>query len=62
MKLEDILLNHHKNDIYPWHMPGHKRNTDFINLRNPYVLDITEITALIICMRLKAFWPKAWKS
>lgn len=44
MKLEDILLNHHKNDIYPWHMPGHKRNTDFINLRNPYVLDITEIT------------------
>lgn len=29
--------------IYPMHMPGHKRNTEFLSMMNPYALDITEI-------------------
>lgn len=28
---------------YPFHMPGHKRNTDLFSMDNPYGLDITEI-------------------
>ncbi|MDD6207908.1 MAG: aminotransferase class I/II-fold pyridoxal phosphate-dependent enzyme [Clostridiales bacterium] len=28
---------------YPFHMPGHKRNTDLFFMDNPYGLDITEI-------------------
>lgn len=28
---------------YPFHMPGHKRNTDMFCMENPYGLDITEI-------------------
>ncbi len=30
--------------IYPFHMPGHKRNTDLCGTDLPYALDITEIT------------------
>lgn len=29
--------------IYPMHMPGHKRNTEFLKMMNPFALDITEI-------------------
>lgn len=28
---------------YPFHMPGHKRNTEMFQMDNPYGLDITEI-------------------
>lgn len=30
-------------DYYPFHMPGHKRNTELCGMGNPYGLDITEI-------------------
>ena len=32
-----------KSDFYPFHMPGHKRNTDSGSLSGMYQLDITEI-------------------
>lgn len=31
------------NGIYPMHMPGHKRNSSFLDLGNPCLHDITEI-------------------
>lgn len=39
--LLDKLKNYSKNGIYPFHMPGHKRNFEDNNL--PYKLDLTEI-------------------
>ena len=42
-KLYDKLNAHNKNDIYPMHMPGHKRNTMVMDMVNPYSIDITEI-------------------
>lgn len=41
-ELINELKKHHRNDIYPFHMPGHKRIPNWIE--NPYLLDITEIT------------------
>lgn len=50
MKQEDLLLSRLARygtlDIYPFHMPGHKRRTDEANVRefpNPFGIDITEI-------------------
>ena len=44
------LINHKNSDFYPFHMPGHKRNTEFIKKYGlwdeelaPYDIDITEI-------------------
>lgn len=37
------LVEYSNSDYYPFHMPGHKRNTDIINMINPYKIDITEI-------------------
>ena len=31
-------------DRYPFHMPGHKRNTDLLGKEFPYDRDITEIS------------------
>lgn len=42
MDLYDQLLNYKDEGYYPMHMPGHKRNKDFI-MENPYAIDITEI-------------------
>ena len=42
-RLYDKLVNHNDNNIYPMHMPGHKRNTDIMKMVNPYKIDITEI-------------------
>ena len=40
-QLYEKLVKYAKSDIYPFHMPGHKRrNFDFIN---PYQIDITEV-------------------
>lgn len=39
----DKLVSYHKEDNYPFHMPGHKRNPDQINFQNPLSIDITEI-------------------
>lgn len=37
------LLEYNTGDVYPMHMPGHKRNTDIMDMINPYSIDITEI-------------------
>jgi len=39
--LIEKLNNYGKSDMYPFHMPGHKRNTG--DLGNPFAIDITEI-------------------
>lgn len=39
--LDKKLLEYSKSDMYPFHMPGHKRNS--IQDYNPYQIDITEI-------------------
>lgn len=39
--LDEALISYSKTDIYPFHMPGHKRRG--INFPNPYAIDITEI-------------------
>lgn len=43
MKLLDILANYAEQDIYPMHMPGHKRNYDFMQGVSPYAIDLTEV-------------------
>ncbi len=42
--LYDKLVKYSKEDYYPMHMPGHKRNTSFLSMENPYAIDITEIS------------------
>ena len=39
--LYDALLAYGKSDVYPFHMPGHKRKVDWIS--DVYDIDITEI-------------------
>ena len=41
--LQQKLENYSKSDFYPFHMPGHKRNTSLMKMGNPYAIDITEI-------------------
>lgn len=41
--LYNKLVKHNENDVYPMHMPGHKRNIAIMNMMNPYAIDITEI-------------------
>lgn len=43
MNLFDKLLQHHNDDIYPYHMPGHKRKPLTRTLERVADLDITEI-------------------
>ncbi len=42
-KLKNQLEEYIQGGYYPFHMPGHKRNTDLMKMDNPYALDITEI-------------------
>lgn len=42
--LYDLLSEHDKKGIIPFHMPGHKRNTALLGEGLPYRLDITEIS------------------
>lgn len=42
-RLYDKLNLYSKEDYYPMHMPGHKRNTELLPMGNPYEIDITEI-------------------
>lgn len=39
--LDEALISYSKTDVYPFHMPGHKRQG--LNFPNPYTIDITEI-------------------
>lgn len=41
--LDQKLSAYREKDIYPMHMPGHKRNEEMFTMANPYGLDITEI-------------------
>jgi arginine decarboxylase len=41
--LYDKLHLYSRQDYYPMHMPGHKRNTRLLMEGNPYAIDITEI-------------------
>ena len=42
-RLFDKLIAYQESDVYPFHMPGHKRNIDLFEGRSPYEIDITEI-------------------
>lgn len=41
--LLEKLMEYSKEDYYPMHMPGHKRNTALLKEFHPYAIDITEI-------------------
>ncbi|MDD3172771.1 MAG: aminotransferase class I/II-fold pyridoxal phosphate-dependent enzyme, partial [Herbinix sp.] len=43
VQLYDKLISYKKDDFYPMHMPGHKRNTRIMHMDNPYSIDFTEI-------------------
>lgn len=43
MELLKRLLEYSQSGAYPMHMPGHKRNPDFLQMPDPVCLDITEI-------------------
>ena len=45
MNLYETLQHHRDSDRYPMHMPGHKRNPEFV-MDNPYELDITEVEGM----------------
>jgi arginine/lysine/ornithine decarboxylase len=42
-ELYEELISYTNKDYYPMHMPGHKRNTELLQMDNPYGIDITEI-------------------
>lgn len=42
--LNNKLDKYLKEDYYPFHMPGHKRNTEILNKKLPYKRDLTEIS------------------
>ena len=41
--LYEELVKHNKKQVYPMHMPGHKRNLEIMSMASPYSIDITEI-------------------
>lgn len=43
MELLELLSQYSQQNIYPMHMPGHKRNPAFLPISDPILLDITEI-------------------
>ena len=43
MGIYESLTENVKSGIYPMHMPGHKRNGKFLQMVNPYAIDITEV-------------------
>lgn len=42
--IDEALYEYSKGEVYPFHMPGHKRSFCPETLKNPYEIDITEIT------------------
>ena len=46
MNLIDAYRQYNDLNIYPYHMPGHKRNTELCQMDNPYSIDYTEIDGL----------------
>lgn len=43
MGIYESLKENAQSGIYPMHMPGHKRNEEFLSMVNPYTIDITEV-------------------
>lgn len=43
--LYEKLIGYGKSGMYPFHMPGHKRNSKFF-MENPYSFDITEVDGM----------------
>lgn len=43
MELYKKLVHYQEQNVYPMHMPGHKRNNELCQMINPYEIDITEI-------------------
>ncbi len=43
MGIYESLKENAESGIYPMHMPGHKRNGEFLKMVNPYIIDITEV-------------------
>lgn len=43
MGIYESLKENAESGIYPMHMPGHKRNGEFLKMVNPYTIDITEV-------------------
>ena len=43
MELSESLRKFTSSGIYPFHMPGHKRNPDFNFVSNPLEIDVTEL-------------------
>lgn len=43
MGIYESLIENAESGIYPMHMPGHKRNGKFLQMVNPYTIDITEV-------------------
>ena len=44
--IHNHLKNYTKNNIYPFHMPGHKRNPAFLSFdSDPVAIDVTEVSA-----------------
>lgn len=41
--LYERLVEYSKSNVYPFHMPGHKRNEKMLEMVNPYEIDITEV-------------------
>lgn len=46
MTLQEYFQEYNAKDIYPFHMPGHKRNTELCKMDNPYAMDYTEVDDL----------------
>ena len=42
-EVEQYLRQYAKSGMYPFHMPGHKRNTAMLKMDNPYEIDVTEV-------------------
>lgn len=42
-ELKDKLLDYAQSGMYPFHMPGHKRNVEKLPYWNPWQIDVTEV-------------------
>lgn len=42
MSIYETLIHYKNSNMYPMHMPGHKRNKEF-SMCNPYAIDVTEV-------------------
>ncbi len=66
MKRQDLLVErlkkYRESEMYPFHMPGHKRQVEgFLgDFPNPFSIDIQRLTALIICIMQREYYGNLW--